>query len=280
MSRARGFMPLLAAVCLSTFTLDSAPAQQTIETSKAPQEGTAAAQGADSTYRPGWLLRGPNQNRIANPFRTTPAPGADPQFPNQEQAGRPLPRGITPLSRALKSDDEVPDNATASALGTGWTCNTGFRRVGSSCAPVRVPANASLDFSGHGWMCNPGFRRQDQACVAVSIPANATLDPSGTRWACNHGYRRQGLACVAVVVPEHASLDQTGHNWVCDSGYQKREQTCIDDATARLQQQAGKAVNGRPAGQAAAKSSPSVSVSSGENRLGRTSKAKVVIGRF
>jgi len=274
MSKARGLRALLAALCISGFAFDSAVAQDAAEGAQPVQGSTVVSPGADAASKPGWLLGG--QNRAIDPFRTAPAPGAAPA-----PAGRPLPRGIAPLSRSLNVDrgQQVPENATANALGKGWTCNSGFRRVGASCVPVQVPANASLDFSGHGWMCNRGFRREGQGCVALVIPENASLDDSGMRWACNPGFRRQGQACVAVVVPEHASLDKSGHNWVCNPGYQQRGQGCIDDATARLQQQADRAVNARPAGQAAGKA-PSISVQSGENRQGRTSKAKVIIGRF
>jgi hypothetical protein len=154
----------------------------------------------------------------------------------------------------------------------------GFRRQGTACVAVEIPENGTLDLTGHGWACKQGFYRQAQSCLPVVLPENASLDDTGHRWACNHGFRRQAQSCVAVVVPEHASLDKAGRNWACNEGFERRDQSCIDAATARLQKQADKAVNSVASGKTRPR--PSVSVTSGENRQGRRSKAKVVIGRF
>jgi hypothetical protein len=99
---------------------------------------------------------------------------------------------------------------------------------------------------------------------------------------CNYGYRRNVNSCVTVVVPAYASLDEAGHTWRCNQGYTQRGQVCLDDATARLQAEADKAVAARPgvARAPAAGAGTGITVNSGESRNGRTSKAKVVIGRF
>jgi hypothetical protein len=279
MSRAWGLKTRLAiAVCLSALAVDFAWAQDADDGSQAAQGSTLASPDTQKQrgVKPGWLLGG--QNRVVNPFRATPAPGAAPAIQNRPQAGsRPLPPGIR-LPGAAASAQKLPQNATANAVGPGWTCNFGYARQGAMCVEVPVPENATVDLTGRGWMCNSGFVRQAAGCVALIIPQNASLDSTGRRWACDYGFRRQGPGCVAVVVPEHASLDKAGHAWVCNSGYQARGQACIDDATARLQQQADKAVKARPGGQVPAR--PSVTINSGENRQGRTNKAKVVIGRF
>ena len=265
MSKAQGVGTFLAVLCLSVAVPTAAFAQNASE-ADAPNAPSVASPETQDTSRPGWLLRGPGQNRIVNPFRATPAPGA-------RMLGPSAPRSTAPVS-------QLPPNAipNPSAPG-GWSCVTGYRRQGGQCVEVQIPANAMLDFTGRGWKCNPGFALLGQECAPLVVPENASLDASGNRWACNHGYRRQGQGCVTVAVPQNASLDKAGHNWVCNPGYVAREQRCIDEATARLQQQADKAVNARPAaGQAAQR--PSVTINSGENRQGRTNKAKVVIGRF
>jgi hypothetical protein len=129
-------------------------------------------------------------------------------------------------------------------------------------------------------MCERGFRREGQGCVAIPVPENASLAPRGNGWVCNYGFRRNANSCVTVVVPEHASLDQAGHAWTCNQGYTQRGQACIDDATARLQAEADKAVAARPGVARAPAAGTGVTINSGENRSGRTSRAKVVIGRF
>jgi hypothetical protein len=167
------------------------------------------------------------------------------------------------------------------APANGAACLIGFWRRGGECVPVTIPEHATLDLTGHNWMCDRGFVRQGQSCIAVQVPANASLAPQGNGWVCNYGFRRNANGCLAVVVPEHASLDEAGHAWRCNQGYTQRGQACIDEATARLQAEADKAVKARPGvARAPAANNTGVSVSSGENRSGRTSKAKVVIGRF
>lgn len=271
MSRAQGLKAFLAALCVSAVAMDSASAQGAADVAPVEQDAAAASPSPEDGSRPGWLLR--NQNRgVVNPFRATPAPGTGSARENRQ------PTGLLPLARS------VPQAGTAgipNARGLGAGCSIGFRQQGTACVAVQIPENGTLDLTGHGWMCHRGFQRQEQGCAAVIIPENASLDATGRRWACNYGYRRQaqGQTCIAVVVPEHASLDSAGHNWTCNQGYERRDQGCIDDATARLQQQADKAVNARPSSAPAAQR-PSVSVNSGENRQGRTSKAKVIIGRF
>jgi hypothetical protein len=255
--------------------LDSASAQDATSAAQVPQGETAVSPDDQDTSQPGWLLKGRGQNRIVNPFRATPAPGTGRAIQNQQKAG-PVPLMQVPQVMAPLD----PAKAAADASRQGGSCTIGFRRQGTTCVAVQVPENGSLDLTGHAWMCNRGFQRQGQGCVAMAIPANASLDATGRRWACDYGYLRKAQTCVAIVLPEHASLDKAGHAWACNQGYERRDQICIDDATARLQQQADRAVNARPGPAPAPGSRPAVTVNSGENRQGRTSTAKVVIGRF
>jgi hypothetical protein len=278
MRRSQGLKAFLAALCLSVAAMDVASAQVEADPAPAPPSETAVspeAPAAADGSQPGWLLRGRTpgvgQNRIVNPFRATPAPGAG-RIKNPVQPGTLAPSGAA----AMGAGSQLPANAVSTEQ--GMVCAIGFRRQGTTCVAIQIPENGTIDLTGRGWMCNRGFQRQQQSCVPVVLPANASLDPTGHRWTCDHGFRRQAQACIAVAVPEHASLDKTGRTWVCDAGFQRREQSCIDDATARLQQQADKAVNSVANGKAPPR--PSVSVNSGESRSGRTSKAKVVIGRF
>lgn len=262
MSRSRRLQAFLAALCLSVVAVDSASAQAGADAAPAPQTETVVAPEA----KDGWLTqgrgkpRGIGQPAIANPFRSTQAPGAGA-----------LQDTIQPLPQA-------PANAAASAPAQAPGCPIGFRRRAGACVAIDIPENGTIDLTGRGWMCNRGFRRQDQGCVAVEMPENASLDATGHRWTCNYGFRRQAQTCVAVEVPQNASLDKAGHVWACNEGFERLENTCVDAATARLQKQADKAVNSVASGKVAPKKS--ITVNSGESRNGRTSKAKVVIGRF
>jgi hypothetical protein len=266
MSKVRGLAVFLACLSVSGLALESALAQ---ESGPAPQSETAVSPDVQDGSQPGWLLRGRNPNRTVNPFRTTPRPG----FQGGKQADTRLGPNVPSSSTAVAPATAAPAN--------GATCLIGFWRRGGQCEAVAIPEHATLDLTGHNWTCERGFRRQGQGCVVIPVPANASLTPQGNGWVCNYGFRRNANSCVTLVVPEHASLDEAGHAWKCDYGYTQRGQVCIDDATARLQAEADKVVNARPGAAPAAKASGTgITINSGENRSGRTSRAKVVIGRF
>lgn len=270
MTKAQRLKVFLAALCVSALAMDSAVAQ---DAASAPPGETAVSPDAQDSSRPGWLLRGRSQNGVANPFRATPAPGAVGGFQTNRQ-------GNTRLGPSVPSPSAIAPAASAPA--NAATCLIGFWRRDGQCAPVAIPEHATLDLTGHNWMCERGFRREGQGCVTIPVPANASLVPRGTGWVCNNGFRRNANACVAVVVPEHASLDEAGHAWRCNDGYTQRGPVCLDDATARLQADADKAVAGRPgvARAPAASANTGITINSGESWNGRTSRAKVVIGRF
>ena len=67
----------------------------------------------------------------------------------------------------------IPTNAHAS--GSSWACNTGYKKLGSTCNKIYVPKNASL--SGSSWKCNTGFTKDGNSCnkVEVSIDYIAEL---------------------------------------------------------------------------------------------------------
>ena len=267
MSKIWGLKVFLAALSVSALALDSAVAQ---DTAPAPQSETAISPGAQDGSQPGWLLRGRNQNRVVNPFRTTPAPGGVRGLQDNKQADTRLGPNAPP----------APGATAPAARANGVTCLIGFWWRDGQCVPVAIPEHARLDLTGHNWMCERGFRRDGQGCVAIPVPENASLAPRGNGWVCNYGFRRNANSCVTIVVPEHASLDKAGRAWACNQGYTQRGQVCIDDATARLQAQADKAVAARPGVARAPAAGTGVTINSGENRNGRTSKAQVVIGRF
>lgn len=273
MRKTHGLQAFLAALFLSVGAADLASAQDAQDAAQATQGDVVAPQSQDSS-KPGWLLRGRAQTQkgIANPFRSTPAPGTRRALQNRAPTPK-LPSAEGPAQPGLATP------TTAGSPASPASCLIGFRRQGAECVAIEIPEHGTLDLTGHGWMCERGFRRDGQSCVALAVPENAALNDAGNSWVCNYGFRRQVQSCVAVVVPEHASLDKTGHTWACNQGYTQRGAICIDDATARLQQQADQAVKARP-GTAPAAPKPAVTINSGENRQGRTSKAKVVIGRF
>ena len=266
MSKVRGLRVFLAALCVSALAVDSAIAQ---EAAAPASEGQATA-SPDS--QDGWLLRGRGQQN-RNPFRTAP-PGVTSGFPsqNKQQTGTRFGPNVPTPPTAAVPEPPVP--------ASGASCLIGFWRRANQCVPVSMPEHATLDLTGHNWMCDRGYVRRGQGCLAIPVPENAALTPEGKTWVCNYGFRRNANSCVAIVVPEYASLDDAGHAWRCNQGYTQRGQVCIDDATARLQAEADKAVAARPGVARAPTSGTGITVNSSENRNGRSSKAKVVIGRF
>ena len=107
--------------------------------------------------------------------------------------------GLGKIALAQPSDAGVPANASANTYGTGWRCDSGFRKVDDACVVVIAPANAFLtDGSyGTGWECARGFRKSQAGCVAIVLPENAHLNFSGNDWDCNTPYRKVRNTCMS-----------------------------------------------------------------------------------
>ena len=126
----------------------------------------------------------------------------------------------------------LPDHsfATGSSYGLGWECNRTFRRVGATCVAVVLPMNSYATESSYdrGWSCLRGYRRVDTKCEAIAIPANGYLDYGGDTWKCDRGFSARDGSCVAINLPSNAFLDATGNEWKCDRGYRKGGQSCVE----------------------------------------------------
>jgi hypothetical protein len=140
---------------------------------------------------------------------------------------------VTPTVPSLRSIYQpkatqltVPLNAHLDWAGTNWICDSGYKKVGSSCQAVIVPLNAHLDWTGSNWTCDSGYRKSGSGCESVLIPSNAHLDWTGSNWTCDSGYRKLGGGCQVVVIPPNGHLDWTGSNWTCDSGFRKVGSVC------------------------------------------------------
>jgi hypothetical protein len=101
----------------------------------------------------------------------------------------------------------VPNNATTNRFGIGWTCNSGFKRVGDTCARIEVPPNGKLNYFGTDWECNSGFARVGAICSRIAIPPNGKLNYFGTGWECNSGYKVVSGSCVAMNNDEIAQAE-------------------------------------------------------------------------
>lgn len=271
MSRTLRLKAFLTSLCLSALAIDSSAAQ---DAPVPPTESAITSPSVDAT-KPSWLLG--RQKGVVNPFRATPAPGTPGAVQKEQLEGATREAPGLARARAALSNPDAVESPAAGAAAAG--CPIGFRRAAAGCVALQIPENGTIDLTGHAWTCKRGFYRQQGACLPVAVPENASLDDTGHRWACNPGFRRQQQSCVAFVVPANASLDASGRTWTCNAGFERREQTCIDAETARLQKQADRVVNARP-GPAKVAPPRDVTVTSGENRRGRSSRAKVVIGRF
>ena len=161
------------------------------------------------------------------------------------------------------AETTVPEHATPAQFGSGWTCNSGYRKVAQTCERIVVPENAYLTNRSYGdaWICDHGYRRSRDACMEIALPENAYLNsPRGDDWLCHRGYRKAetgcelipvpenayltgstygvgwkcergfryaNQVCEPVVIPEHAHLDMSGHDWRCNPPYRKRREVCV-----------------------------------------------------
>jgi hypothetical protein len=118
---------------------------------------------------------------------------------------------------------EVPTNASRNYYGTGWSCNSGYKRVGNGCEKVVIPANASLNYLGNGWSCNSGYKQNGGSCEKINNPPNSSI--YGSNWYCNSGYKKVGNTCEKVIAPDNASI--YGSTWYCNYGYRQSGNSCI-----------------------------------------------------
>ena len=83
----------------------------------------------------------------------------------------------------------VPNNASTS--GIGYSCNSGYKKIGEVCEKIWAPANATV--YGSSWYCNNGYKKVRGICEKVIAPLNATV--YGSTWYCNYGYKKVGNSC-------------------------------------------------------------------------------------
>ena len=58
-----------------------------------------------------------------------------------------------------KNEINVPTNAKLNYLGTGWSCNSGYKNIGDTCQKVTCVANAYLGgYNKDTCYCNEGYK--------------------------------------------------------------------------------------------------------------------------
>ena len=125
----------------------------------------------------------------------------------------------------------MPKNAHSKSYGSGWECNSGYKKYGKICDAIKVPENAYLTNSsyGNGWKCNWGFDKSDDSCVAIVVPDNAYLDSYGNNWQCDRGFKAHNKTCVLVKIPENGYFIHStyGKGWECERGFVEKNNTCV-----------------------------------------------------
>ncbi len=72
---------------------------------------------------------------------------------------------------------------------------SGYYKDCYNCALKKVPENANTSASGIGFSCDSGYKKVGKVCKKVIAPKNAYV--SGSTWYCNYGYRKVGNSCKA-----------------------------------------------------------------------------------
>lgn len=86
---------------------------------------------------------------------------------------------------------------------------SGYYKDCYDCPLKKVPSNAHT--SGIGWTCNNGYKKVGSACVKVVAPANAHV--IGSTWYCNLGYHQVGNSCQRDEPVPEPSFYQDGYYW-------------------------------------------------------------------
>ena len=122
----------------------------------------------------------------------------------------------------------VPGNAMADRFGSGWRCDSGFRKLDDQCIRIEVPNNAYLTGFGSSneWECSYGFVQTNGRCEPLVVPLNAYIDSSGERWRCARGFTAESGRCDPVPVPVNGYLNRFGDGWTCLVGFRATGDTC------------------------------------------------------
>ena len=91
----------------------------------------------------------------------------------------------------------VPTNSTVNAKNTGWTCNTGYISVNSSCVQGSCPVGT--------------YQNVNTSCT--QLPPNSTITSDGKYFQCNTGYVLSNGTCVSLSA-SGGNISQAGNNYV------------------------------------------------------------------
>ena len=174
-----------------------------------------------------------SNNDVKNPSYLKLAKSSIPANASESDSGWDCNTGYTKSGSTCKKEKIViPKNAKAS--GSSWACNTGYTKTGNSCKKtIVIPANATA--SGLSWVCNSGYTKKfsvnqntgatEGSCIKKLI-LPANAYASGSSWACNTGYTKTGNSCKkTVIIPANAYA--SGSGWACNAGFTRAANRCI-----------------------------------------------------
>ena len=148
--------------------------------------------------------------------------------------------GSAPTNGYITTEN-CSDCSGSYTIKTGWACNSGYHKSGSSCIADctrtcydsytgSLPANAQYttkscsDCSGSytiktGWSCKSGYTKSGNSCVC----ATTCKDKVTTKPANSYFVRVNCYACgVSKTINDR---------WECDSGYKKSGTSCVSTCT-------------------------------------------------
>jgi len=138
--------------------------------------------------------------------------------------------------------------------GTGYVCNPGYYRTGSSC--LLLPSNATINNDGTDYVCSTGYYRNGTQCI--SLPSNATTNSSGLGFTCAAGFSQSETGCIqclagtynsipgasscsncspgtysgpgassCISAPSNAVANSSGTGFICNSNYYNGGTSCV-----------------------------------------------------
>jgi len=63
----------------------------------------------------------------------------------------------------------LPENSHQSyPESSSWSCDRGYEKNANACTAITIPDNATLNYLGSGWTCNSNFKKSDSECIPLS----------------------------------------------------------------------------------------------------------------
>ena len=100
--------------------------------------------------------------------------------------------------------EKVPLGAFSPSYSNQWFCISKYIKSGDNCikrkSDLKIPINATISASGDKWFCDSNFRLTIAKNGCEQVPPNSFSRAKSNMWGCESGYYKNGRICKERVV--------------------------------------------------------------------------------